>query len=656
MTPLPPLFDDRGRHIRLGREIGRGGEGEVFEVAGDENRVAKLYHRPSETDQAAKLARMIELGVQAAELVRISAWPITSLRAGQASGPLRGFLMPRVAQHQPIHHLYGPASRKQHFPAADFAFLVRAAMNCAAALDTIHEQGIVVADINQGNMLVSRQATVRWIDCDSFQVPGENEGRPFRCAVGVPEFTPPELQCVRFAEVDRTPNHDSFGLAELVFQLLFMGRHPFCGRFLGRGDLPLEQAIAEYRFAFSRSGASLEMEPPPHALPIESVSAELADLFERAFRRGSDRPHARPTPRQFREALARFEKSLRVCPRKARHHVPKDHLGDCPWCAIVRGGGPDFFPALPKPRPTPRFSLDKAWKAIEHVVWREHEYRKPPEPVVKARPMTLEVAAAKSYATWRIVAGVAVCVSLLLLFTDLRLAGWVIGLISAVTWLGLFASVRPDVWERERLRAAIREAQAKLAAADEEWLRRRETGRAAFEEKDRQLRAWRAEYLGLDRRLELDRGALEARKEALQRDAFLRGKLIADQDIPRIGAARKVTLASYGIETAVDIDERRIELVPGFGPVLTRELVEWRARLLRNFRFNPRTAIPPEEVRALEDGDAALREELQARLRNGASELIEIVSRADAELRAAERDVGGLVMALAQARADAAAC
>lgn len=51
----------------------------------------------------------------------------------------------------------------------------------------------------------------------------------FHCDVGVPLWTPPELQGRDFRGLTRTKNHDRFGLAVLMFQLLFMGRHPFAG-------------------------------------------------------------------------------------------------------------------------------------------------------------------------------------------------------------------------------------------------------------------------------------------------------------------------------------------------------------------------------------------------------------------------------------------
>jgi DNA-binding helix-hairpin-helix protein with protein kinase domain len=91
------------------------------------------------------------------------------------------------------------------------------------------------------------------------------------CKVGVPEFTPPELQGKNLSMNFRTFNHDYFGLAVLIFYTLMMGRHPFVGCYLGPGDMPpIDRLIADYRFAYSGRHSSTLMDPPPtcQRLPI----------------------------------------------------------------------------------------------------------------------------------------------------------------------------------------------------------------------------------------------------------------------------------------------------------------------------------------------------------------------------------------------------
>ena len=82
-------------------------------------------------------------------------------------------------------------------------------------------------------MLVFKDATVRLIDCDSFQV--QDKSRLLPCGVGVPEFIPPELQGKDAGSVTRDVEHDRFGLAMLTFFLLMMGRNPYAGVYRGAG-------------------------------------------------------------------------------------------------------------------------------------------------------------------------------------------------------------------------------------------------------------------------------------------------------------------------------------------------------------------------------------------------------------------------------------
>ena len=42
----PNLYDDNGRPLALGRELGRGGEGSVFDILGSPNLAAKVYNKP----------------------------------------------------------------------------------------------------------------------------------------------------------------------------------------------------------------------------------------------------------------------------------------------------------------------------------------------------------------------------------------------------------------------------------------------------------------------------------------------------------------------------------------------------------------------------------------------------------------------------------
>src|SRR5579863_6693964 len=208
------FIDDKGRQLALGQELGRGGEAAVYAVDGDHSLVAKIYHRQLDVEKTEKLSRMVE--IQSERLLKLAAWPVGTLRSRNANS-VAGVLMRNVSGLKDIHLLYNPKSRIREFPPkANWSFLLHTAGNVARAFSVIHEYGHVIGDVNQSNVRVSPEsAVVSLIDCDSFQI--ASQGRYFLCGVGVPLYTPPELQDKEFKHVIRTPNHDNFGLAVLVF-------------------------------------------------------------------------------------------------------------------------------------------------------------------------------------------------------------------------------------------------------------------------------------------------------------------------------------------------------------------------------------------------------------------------------------------------------
>jgi DNA-binding helix-hairpin-helix protein with protein kinase domain len=269
----------------------------------------------------------------------IVAYPVDSLFT--QAGAFVGFTMRRISGHKPLHLLYSPGSRKLEFPNANFLFMVRAALNAAKAAASVHATGCLIGDINHSGFLVSPDATVALIDSDSFEVMAA--GRRYPCQVATPEYTPPELQGANAAQVVRTRNHDNFGLAILIFQLLFMGRHPYSGRFLGVGDMPLARAIAEFRFVYATTPTSMQV--PLHAPQLADVPSNVAAAFEVAF--GGLGVQRRPTADEWIAMLGQLERSLQQCSHNRAHHHVRGRL--CAWCRIEQAapGFVAFTDSLP---------------------------------------------------------------------------------------------------------------------------------------------------------------------------------------------------------------------------------------------------------------------------------------------------------------------
>ena len=347
------LTDSRGRNVALGTPLGRGGEARVYSVSTDASVAAKIYHSPS-TERASKLPLMVAAPPSdptAAQGHVSICWPTALLFDRRRVNV--GFLMHRVdfASNVPVFSLYNPRDRQQVALAFTWQYLLRAATNLASVIEAIHSGGYIVGDLNESNILVANTAMVTVVDCDSMQVPQPGTGSFFRCPVGKPEYTPPELQGLDFGRVDRTQSHDNFSLGVLLFQLLMEGNHPFGGVWHGSGDPPpLEERI---RIGASPYAGAKLVRPAPGAPPFDILGQDLRTLFRRCFKDGQVSPPARPGPREWRQALVAAEAALVTCARSKRH-VHAAHLASCPWCARTQSLGFDPFPMARRTRKRPQ--------------------------------------------------------------------------------------------------------------------------------------------------------------------------------------------------------------------------------------------------------------------------------------------------------------
>ncbi len=604
------LCDVEGREAGLGRCLGQGGEGAVYSVPMWPRSVAKIYARRPDEQATCKLGAMVQLGTD--ELLASVAWPQGLLLDPRTRSAV-GFLMPRVDAHREIHTLYGPTARKAAFPDASWAFLVRVARNVAAAFDTVHRHGHVIGDVNQGNVVVSRKATVRLIDCDSFQV--THEGQTYPCRVGVPLFTPPELQGQRLECVLRTHDHDRFGLAVLVFQLLFMGRHPFTGRHPSR-VVPAEAAIREGLFTFGRAARGQGWQPPPFSLALDDVTPPVADLFELAFSPRAAAGGPRPTASDWVRVLEALEAQLVICGDDPRHaHAPLG--GPCPWCRIENDGGPSFF-FLAQGSAPDAFDLAATWKAIEAVL--------PPGSAPLPQPPPAEPAAAPGLST--------------------------LALRTLHSLFGRLAPRDPKAG-REALRRQrdIAAAETSLRRLEDQW--RSLCGEGAFLARKKELEEARASLDALQALEESEWAELAARFREARLPDHLRTFALEFARIPGLGPAEVARLAGRGITTAADIAPERLMTIRHIDLELVRGLLLFKAVATRALAFDPATGIPGRDRRALENSQAGRRSALLAKLQSGPLYLAELRRQTLAWRDVLGRGLADAHLKLARLRAEA---
>jgi DNA-binding helix-hairpin-helix protein with protein kinase domain len=602
------LVDQNGSAVRLGRQIGRsGGEGSVFSVEGVAELVAKIYHKPPTVTKVAKLKYQTTRSTP--ELKKCAAWPL--LVIGDERHQPRGFVMPAVAGDE-VHHLFGTRDRVVEFPGKSWDFLVNAARNCAAAFHVVHATGAVIGDVNEGNVLVQGNGTISLIDCDSYQI--SNSTNAWTCDVGVSMWTPPELQGQNFRGLVRTSNHDLFGLAILIFKLLFMGRHPFAGIRIDGGEVLLEDAIRKRFYAFSPIANTYGVRPPPYSFPVATLPEPYSSMFERAFRLSVPRP----TAKEWVQALDTLQSTIIQCPRDRSHRYPK-FLNSCPWCEIAAAGGPLFFVSVDVTEIRPIGDGAAAfWIAISRtekirfVVKTAKDFTVPsPTPA----PLPPNARATRPV----FVCGLILyALALVLLLNGAPFPA----MIAAVFATGMVCEGRGTlefITERKNRHAALSQIEREItsiAAQIDDAVTKYNT---EFDARASELKQVYQRYSGLDQERNAEMRRLEQEKRQLQLNDFLRAQLISRAKIPGIGDSRKKRLLSFGIGSALDI--QRNMRIPGFGPTNMSHLLNWRWTCEGRFRFEPCRSVPAVEVQRVNLKFATLKSDFASKLQMGPNTL-----------------------------------
>jgi len=633
--------------VNLGPELGRGGEAAVYGVDGDRSVVAKIYHQQLDAEKLQKLRRMVLL--QNERILKLAAWPVGILRSRNGNS-LSGVLMRNVTGFKDIHLLYNPKSRVREFPSkANWNFLIHAGGNVARAFAVIHEYGHVIGDVNQSNVRVSPEsAVVSLIDCDSFQI--SSQGRYFLCGVGVPLYTPPELQGLEFKNVIRTPNHDNFGLAVLLFHLLFMGRHPFAGRFLGRGDMPIEKAIGEFRFAFTPDSARTQMQPPPNCITLAHLSPAIAELFVKAFA-PSGVQNGRPSATEWVTALDSFSRQLKKCPNNGTHTFFQA-LAACPWCAIEVRAGILLFVGYVSPDGTSHFKAEIIWAQIASV---QSPGAVPlPDFGHLAADITATPEARSSGWKRRGAVGIVVFVVVLVVGACLAASAFAVAFWTAIAAFAIGKSlIRKTSTVKSRFENEARATEARYTAAKERW--QREASDQPFKAKLAELRKLAEEHQQLPNLRQQRLRDLERDLYNVQLRHYLEKFNIASATIPHVKDSRKAMLSSFGIDDAADVTPAAVEAVPGFGQFLTGKMMDWRRSLETKFIFDPKRGLDPVDVKQIDQAVEKLRSELELRLSRGQPELNEVRRRVLLARAQLQDQMQKAWMEMAQAQANARA-
>lgn len=589
--------------VSVAELIGKGGEGEVYAIKGRSGLAVKIYDTSLRAKREDKVRAMVGEGL--AVKTNLVAYPgdvVTDRR-----GNFLGFVMRLVSGYRPLHELYSPKSRQRYFLKADYRFIVHAALNVARAVGEVSQTGCVIGDLNHSGVLVAKDATVALIDADSFQF--SLNGKSYPCVVGVPDFTPPELHGQNLASVQRTIEHDNFGLAVAIFHLLFMGRHPYAGRYNGP-DISMGVAIAQNRFAYSLTRqAETQTTPPPGSLTLDMFPDVISRAFEKAFGLS---PGARPTALEWIHALSSLEGSLNHCGKVKTHYYPSN-AGGCVWCKLTSNSGFDMFPDLTTVEP----NIPTDERGTEQAIREILAFRFPTvSDLLPAAATPLgasdSLRAARSGKRGRALLG--------LLIMGGAVAGFIYAAPVWFMWIGLaiwgWVTFSDRKVESGLFQQAFKDADERLQRDLNTFVQR--NGMTEVVKVRGDLDAAIAAYKGHDDALSRELMVMKSNRESRQRQAYLDSFSIRRVNISGIGPAKTATLISFGIETAADVNQNAVLRVPGFGDVMTGKLVAWRRGHESRFKYDQTpNAQDVADERALRGRFAAEKAKLESTIRNG---------------------------------------
>ena len=623
--------------VSVAEMIGKGGEGEVYAIKGRAGQAVKIYNANLRPKRERKVRAMVGEGL--AVKTNLIAYPGEIVT--DRNGNFLGFVMRLVSGYRPLHELYSPKSRMRLFQKADYRFLIHAASNVARAVGKVHQTGCVIGDLNHSGILVAPDATVALIDADSFQF--RLNGTSYPCVVGVPDFTPPELHGKNLATVERTVEHDNFGLAVAIFHLLFMGKHPYAGIRKG-SETSMGEDIAQNRFAYSLlRHAQTQTKPPPGALTLDLFPEKVSDAFENAF---GLMPHERPSALDWIEVLSKLEGSLSRCSKIKTHYFPSA-AKVCVWCKLSAQSGLDLFPDFSAVVPNIPTDSQGTEQAIREILAFRFPVAGDLLPAVTVSGVSSALSEAQSGKSGNMLLGLAI------------MAGAGVGLFYALPawfiWIGLAFWGWSLVSDRE---VSSRPFLQKYNEADEQVQKElnsfvQRNGLTEVVKVRGDLDDAIAAYKGHDDGLARELTKLKSNREIRQRQAYLDQFSVRSANISGIGPAKTATLISFGIETAADVNRSDVIQVPGFGDVMTGKLMAWRKAHEARFKYDPNpNAQDVADEKALRGRFMAGKAKLEATIRNGLGTLRNARAKIEALPTRAKNDPALLNVLKARAQAE----
>lgn len=324
-TASRQVADVNGARYVLTRQLGRGGQGAVFEVKGGRLAAKLIFDTmPSRRERLRnQLTAVKRLDLAGLEIAR----PLEMLRE-----PALGYVMELLTDMQPLSELSRPPSSsltEWYISTGGLRRRLALLARTGDVLAALHGKGLVYSDPSPHNIFVSQdvEATeVRLIDSDNIHY-ASSAGAS---VVFTPTFGAPEL-LRRTSGVNSLT--DAHAFAVLCFQTLSLV-HPLIGDDVAN-DVPEreEEALAgELPWIDDPSDSSNRCSVGiPRAL---TLSPRLADIAQRTFGEALTAPLKRPGVAEWTERLHAAADATIMCPDcRGTYYLSAVR---CPWCDAPR--------------------------------------------------------------------------------------------------------------------------------------------------------------------------------------------------------------------------------------------------------------------------------------------------------------------------------
>lgn len=219
--------------IHLVSKLAEGGEGIIYKT--NTPYLAKIY---KENHNSRRTYEKIKLMVSKYLVCEGVCLPHALLY--NARDEFVGYLMPEAKGVELSKSIFIKPLFMKHFPNWKKRDTVQLCITILEKIQYLHNQGIILGDINPNNILVVSPTEVYFVDTDSYQIGG------FPCPVGTIVYTAPEIQDQCFSTFLRSEGNENFAIATLLFMIMLPGKPPYSQQ----GGESLVQNIMSMDFSY----------------------------------------------------------------------------------------------------------------------------------------------------------------------------------------------------------------------------------------------------------------------------------------------------------------------------------------------------------------------------------------------------------------------